>query len=130
MNRTVQTLNTVQVGSTVQWIQTPLETFNFHCLPIQKNLFSYKTSPYRIFIRCECDVKKFIITGIKLKKISYICLMFQVCIVAVIIIMIKVIYLSVSNIIPTGSTIGGKVLNWTKKVKLLENLRPKFTKWN
>lgn len=54
--------------------------------------------------------------------------MFQVCIVAVIIIMIKVIYLSVSNIIPTGSTIGGKVLDWTKKVKLSENLRPKFTK--
>ena len=31
---------------------------------------------------------------------------------------------------PTGSTIGGKVLDWTKKVKLSENLRPKFTKWN
>ena len=29
---------------------------------------------------------------------------------------------------PTGSTIGGKVLDWTKKVKLLENLRPKFAK--
>lgn len=54
--------------------------------------------------------------------------MFQVCIIPVIIIMIKVIYLSVSNIIPTGSTIGGKVLDWTKKVKLLENLKPKFTK--
>lgn len=54
--------------------------------------------------------------------------MFQVCIIPVIIIMIKVIYLSVSNIIPTGSTIRGRVLDWTKKVKLLENLRPKFAK--
>ena len=54
--------------------------------------------------------------------------MFQVCIIPVIIIMIKVIYLSVSNIIPTVSTIRGKVLDWTKKVKLLENLRPKFAK--
>lgn len=42
--------------------------------------------------------------------------------------MIKVIYLLVLNIILIGSIIGGKVLDWIKKVKFLENFRFKFIK--